>query len=238
MNKKESGSKINKIDDTEDLDIKSVAHFHPSQVLLLFTLILLFGFTLFCSLVYIGKYYKEKDEIDKSGEVIEINKEDRQVIINNTGKINKTISEEDINDSNSLTMESIVSIELNSKNNTSVLYNVKYDITKNDFLNKLENNTDDNVLVRFSYSYDKKAWIYINNVVSTTDGTLNILFGNYFDIAGLKLTINAISNMQIDSHGNTPNKIYWRSETTFQNLNENIGKNYEAELKISYQDSV
>ncbi len=238
MNKKERGSKITKIDDTEDLGIKSVAHFHSSQVILLFSLILLFGFTLFCSLLYIGSYYKARDEKNKNGEIVEINNGDGQVVINNNGKINKSINEEDINDNNSLTMESIVSIELNSKNNISVLYNVIYDITKNEFLDKLDNNTDDNVLVRFSYSYDKKAWIYVNNVVSTTDGTLKILFGNYFDIAGLKLTINAISNMQIDSHGKTPNKIYWRSETTFQNLNENIGKNYEAELKILYQDSV
>ena len=83
-----------KYDDKEDLKIRDVAHYQKSsQVLLLFVLIVLFGFTLFNSLIYINKYYRRKQDLKNGVETIEINNSKNTIIVTNDSKINKTIKE-------------------------------------------------------------------------------------------------------------------------------------------------
>ena len=137
MNKK-GKKKTTKIDSTEDLEIKSVAYFkNSSQVILLIVLIVLFGFTFYCTLVYIGDYYKEQKSEYPENEVFKINNDKNSVLIINNGKIEKTIAEEDTLLKDNVVIENYSSIELSTNKdaemNGTMVYDLRYNITKNDF---------------------------------------------------------------------------------------------------------
>lgn len=238
MNKKAA----KKIDDKEDKKIRKVAYSkNSSQILLLFVLIILFGFTLFCTLVYVGDYYKNKEELKKSSEIIEINTAKGNATIINSGKINKIISNEDVATNENITLENMVTIELktnaNSENDSSIYFDIKYDIKKNDFPYHFIASNDSDSLVRFSYSYDNKEWHYVKNVISTTDSTLNPLMGNYYDIAGLTTTLRIVTNIKLTSKPGKSTKMYWKCETLIKNNKDNIDKEIEADFKIEYKDN-
>lgn len=228
-----------KYDDKEDLKIRDVAHYQKSsQVLLLFVLIVLFGFTLFNSLIYINKYYRRKQDLKNGVETIEINNSKNTIIVTNDSKINKTIKE---NDDDEIVIEKNSSISLMNKdikNMGTILFDVKYDIIENTFSGKLSSSNDSDLKVKFAYSYDNEHWNYINNVISTYNNTIAPLLGSYYDIAGVKDTLKVATNFQLTSNLNETKTIYWKSETYLKNTDENINKNLNVSFKIEYKESL
>lgn len=203
---------------------------------LLVTLILLFCFTLFISIQYIAKYYINQSP--KNGEVIEIKTKDASASIINDGSIKKTITEDSFTIDNEIIIEKINTIELisNDKEESSLKFDVRYDITKNDFKENIIPSNKSEVLVRFSYSYDNEEWIYINNVISTNTSNISALIGNNYDIAGLVTKLNVVTDFEITANNQKPTKMYWRSETIFKNLEDNeTAKDLNANFTILYK---
>ncbi len=240
MNKK--GTKI--YDDKEDKTIKKVAHSRSqnySNIILLFILIVLFGFTLYCTLVYVGGFYKEKEDLRKSSEIIEIKTNKGNAVITNTGKIERSITGQDIINRENVVLENVTSIELNtnssSDSDAKFYFDVKYNIKKNDFPYHIIATNDSDILVRFSYSFDNENWTYVNNVISTNDSTLNPMMGSYYDIAGLTTTLKVSTNHVIAGEPGTSKKMYWKSETFMLTKDSNLDKGIEAEFKIEYKDN-
>ena len=126
----------------------------------------------------------------------------------------------------------------NSKENGLIKFDVKYDISVNDFIRNGISSNDSDLLVRFSYSYDKEEWNYINNVISTTESTINPLMGNYYDIAGIKTNLNVVTNYEITSEPGKSKTMYWRCETYIKNnQKEDFNHNIKANFKIEYKEN-
>ena len=240
MNKKVEKQK-KQYDDQEDLEIKSVAYFkNSSQILLLIVLILLFGFTLYNSLLYIGKYYLNKNKMDSGMETIEISNEKNNVLIVNDREIEKEITKEDIEDGN-IILTSISTIELetnkNYKEKGNILFDVKYDILENSFPDNISSKSDTDVKLKISYSFDNKNWTYINNVISTVDSTINPLMGNYYDISGIVSHLKIATNYNLSSEPGEVTKMYWKCETIISGKKENVNKKLKANFNIEYKES-
>ncbi len=228
-----------KYDDKEDLEIRDVAHYKKSsQVLLLFVLIVLFGFTLFNSLMYIGKYYKNKKELDKGIETIEINNMYNTVVVTNDSKIDKIIEE---TDDEEIMIERHSSISLMSKDNKkdgAILFDVKYDILKNTFPGSFSSNEDSDIKVKFAYSYDNENWNYISNVISTYNNTIAPLGGGFYDISGVTDTLKVATNYKLTSKASETETIYWKSETYIKNTKDNLNNNINVAFKVEYKESL
>ncbi len=236
MNKKVVKQK--KYDDNEDATIKEVAYYqNSSQIVLLVVLILLFGFTLFCSLVYIGRYYKNINY--KNGEIVEINNAKNDAVIVSMGKFSHKITADDITNDKELIYENIASISLSTKKDSTsdgnVFFDVRYNISKNNFnYNNIATN-DSDLLVRFAYSYDNENWTYISNAISTTNSTLLPLMGNYFDIAGITNNLKVLTDYNLSVKPGDNKKMYWKSETYVNKNSRNLNKEFEIEFKIEYK---
>ncbi len=222
MNKKDSS--INKIDYIEDNEIKRVAikKNRYSDIYFIAIFLVLFG-------LLIGVFIVKKTLSNiKHVSIISNN---LPVTIVNNGYINENISNSLFNKSHKYIIERIDSIEIKNqeKNNGKVLYNIRYEILDNSFPQNIFSSTDSNVLLRFSYSYDNKEWNYINNVISTSKSTINPLMGKYYDVSGIVDNLRVISNKELDS-----SKIYWKSETIFQDKNKIINNSFKANFKIEY----
>ena len=239
MNKKVA-KKQEIYDDEEDLEIKKVAYFKgSSQVILLLVLILLFGFTLFNSLMYIGKYYNKQKNLIDGNETIEINKDDKRVFIVNSNNIDEKFTQKSTNNEDKV-ITNISSILLetdsDSKSDGIITYDVKYNITQNNFVSNLYSQNDSVLRVRFAYSYNNKDWIYITNAISTNEGALTPVIGNYYDISGLVTTLKIASGKELRSNIGEKNTVYWKSETLIKNSDENLNKEIQASFKIEYKE--
>ena len=176
--KKTSSVKKPKVyDDKEDLEIRSVAYFKgSSQLLLLMVLIILFGFTFFNSLYYIGKYYQNKDAQNKGVETVEINNNKYQVLITNDSTINGTLKDSNIKEEEDLVITKVNTIIMNTndqnENDIELTFDIRYNILENDFPVRTHASNSSDLLTRFAYSYDNKNWTYINNAISTVNSTM------------------------------------------------------------------
>lgn len=233
--------KGNNINCKEEIRIKKVSNSNKNEnKLLLIVLIVLFFLTLFISIRYIIKYQNIK-KLNENAEIIEIkNKETNASIINN-GSIIKKVNSNTFDDKNEIIIENINVIEIipnKGSTNSGIKFDVKYNITKNDFIESKMPTNNSEVLVRFSYSFDKEKWTNINNVITTTNSNISPLIGNTYDIAGLLTNLNVATDYEI----NTTEKkeiMYWRSETIFKNLNNNdIEKEFNANFSIEYKSSL
>lgn len=239
MNKKVKKKKEVKHDGTEDLDIKKVAHSNTREYALYIILIILFGFTFYSALVYIGKYYNNKKEQELYSEVIKINKNDDRIVISNNGELNKVLSVEDDNNAEDIVIENVDLIEITSKdikNINTYLFDVRYNILENEFPKNVVATNDSNILVRFAYSYDQENWNYIDNAISINDNNMKPLIGGLYDLSGVIGNIKVATNFQIKSNPYEPVKVYWKSETIMKYNNDNLGKKIKADFKISYSD--
>ena len=239
MNKKVKKKKEVKHDGTEDLDIKKVAHSNTREYALYIILIILFGFTFYSALVYIGKYYNNKKEQELYSEVIKINKNDDRIVISNNGELNKVLSVEDDNNAEDIVIENVDLIEITSKdikNINTYLFDVRYNILENEFPKNVVATNDSNILVRFAYSYDQENWNYIDNAISINDNNMKPLIGGLYDLSGVVGNIKIATNFQIKSNPYEPVKVYWKSETIMKYNNDNLGKRIKADFKISYSD--
>ncbi len=239
MNKKVV-KKEKQYDDKEDKRIRKAAYSSSaSQILLLFVLIVLFGFTLFNSLYYIGKYYWNEKDYEKGIETIEINNKKNTVFILNQGDIDKKVSE---NDKEEIVLVNESSIELTTNKDEAkdgkITFDVKYNISENDFPVNLYSKEDSDVRVRFAYSYDNENWTYISNTISTYESTINPLLQNYYDISGIVSTLKIATNFELTSAPGEKSKIYWKSETTIKNKESNLNKGIKANFKIEYKESL
>ncbi|MBE6157031.1 MAG: hypothetical protein E7161_04750 [Firmicutes bacterium] len=237
MNKKVAKILLKQHDDSEDLEIKKMAYLKvPFQKFLLYTLILLF-FTLLCSSILIISYHIKSSRTN-FGETIEITNLKNNVLIINNGKFDEKITDKSFENDNDLTIEKINTITLStnkdSKEKGIIKFNVKYEISENDFIkNEIATNYSE-LLVRFSYSFDNDNWIYVNNVISTSDSNIIPLMGNYYDIAGLNTTLHIATNYELTADINDSTKMYWRAETIIRNkknTNNNLGVNFKIEYK-------
>ena len=231
--------KKQKEDTSEDLEIKKVAYFKNSQqILLLIILIVLFTLTFFCTLIYIGKYYEAKFNVDNNTKIMEYKTKDNSVLITNNGEINKTIEEEDTKYNKEYLIEKVATLKFVTKKDAlkdgKININIKYNIFNNDFKHNVISSTNNDVLVRFMYSYDNENWEYVNNVISTTNSTLNPLMGSYYDISGLVENLKVLTNFEINNKKDTTTIVYFKCETLFKNIEDNIGKNIHAEFKVEY----
>lgn len=227
-----------KYDDKEDLEITKTAEAKVNNQGIFVVLLVTFIVMLVAAVLAINNYYKNKD----TNNILEVNNSKNKITIVNNETVSKTIDNDTFSKEKEIVLENIDTIELitnkDSEENSIIHYNVKYNITKNDFWRNLYANSDSEVLVRFSYSYDGKEWNFINNVLSTTLSTLNPLVGNYYDVAGMETNIKVATNYELEVEPGSAKKIYWRSETVFQkdkSLSE--AKNYVSTFKIEYQDN-
>ncbi len=240
MNKKVV-KKVKQYDDKEDKRIRKAAYSSSaSQILLLFVLIVIFGFTLFNSLYYIGKYYLDKKDYEKGLETIEINNKKNTVLILNQGSVDKKITESDTEDEIILINEGSIELLTNKEeaNEGKITFDVKYSISENDFPVNIYSKEDSDVRVRFAYSYDNENWTYISNAISTYESTINPLLQNYYDISGIVSTLKIATNFELTSAPGEKNKIYWKSETTLKNKESNLNKGIKANFKIEYKESL
>lgn len=206
---------------------------------LLVTLILLFFFTLFISFSYIIKY-TQVTSLYKNGEIIEIKTKKLNSTIINNGIIERTINKDSFDNTKELVLENINVIELKptTNENSKMKYDVKYNISVNDFKQNAISTRKSEVLVRFSYSFDNENWIYINNVITTNISNISPLIGNNYDISGIVSKLNIATNHELSTSNNKAAKIYWRSETIFKNNDTFEGtKNFKAYFTIEYKAS-
>ena len=242
MNKKVIKKKKEvKHDGKEDLEIKKVAYDNNvSQYVLLCMLILLFGLTLYASLVYAGKYYKNKKDGNENAEIIEIKKGNNKVTITNNGTIDKTLTTKDFANGEETIIENINSIELTSddyENINNKYFDIRYNITNNTFAKSTVATSEIPLLVRFAYSFDKEEWTYINHAISYNDSNITPLTGALYDLSGLKGNIKVETNYKITLDPYVPIKMYWKCETIIKYNDDNLGKNIQAEFRINYKDS-
>ena len=240
MNKKVGRSKKT-YDDKEDLAIREAAYYNnSSQVLLLFVLIVLFGFTLYNSLMYIGKYYINKNKLENGIEVIEIKNSKMSILINNEGNLEKKITQEDTEDETIIENKSSITVETlkGEKKDGTIKFDVKYNILENSFPGNATSKDDSDLRVRFAYSYDNENWTYISNTISTYESTINPLLQNYYDISGIVSTLKIATNFELTSAPGEKSKIYWKSETTIKNKESNLNKGIKANFKIEYKESL
>ena len=235
MNKKVGKKKT--YDDKEDLTIREVAYYkNSSQVLLLFILVVLFAFTLYNSLMYIGKYYINKNKLENDVEIIEIKNSKNSALINNEGYLEKQITDNIEEEETVIIKTSSITLKTNkdeTKDGT-IKFDLKYDILENDFPININSKDDSDLRVRFAYSYDGENWTYINNAISTYESTLNPLIGNYYDISGIVSTLKVATNTELASAPGESKTMYWKSETVIKNKSDNVGKKIKANFKIDY----
>lgn len=209
------------------------------NIVLLVTLILLFGLTFYITVQYVVSFYMKENTYNE-GEIIKIDNKNISAAILNDGEILETVNKSSFTNKDEIIIEKVNSIEAiaNNDEKTEIKINVKYNILENDFTNNLIATNKSEALVRFSYSYDLDNWTYINNVISTNSSNISPLIGNNYDIAGLKTTLNVARNFSLEVNNKTKSKIYWRSETIFKKINDNENdKNYKANFTIEYQAS-
>ena len=243
MNKKVDSSKKN-IDSKEDLEIRKVAEQKKdyTQTIILVMLISLFIIGLAVSITIINNFYRNKNN-KENGEIIKISTPNYNCSIVNNGDILENIDDSIFGIDKTYIVEKINSIEISTNKGSleddSFTYDLRYDITENDFYKNLYAYDNSEVLVRFSYSYDLENWQYINNVITVNDSNISPLIGNYYDIAGVVANLKVLTNQTIDLEESNNKKIYWRSETLFQNKDKNdvVGK-FKASFRIEYKESV
>ena len=230
-----------KYDDLEDKEIKKVANdaFDKYDKFILCS----FFFFMLISLitVLIVCVNNENNIFSEDKNIIEIKKYKDNILIINEGYINENITNEKFGEDSVYKIEKIISIQLKSdKNNedSEIFYNLKYNILENDFEKNIIANNNSNVLIKFSYSYDKKNWKAINNVISTSESTINPLMGKSYDISGIIDNLKILTNYSLKAEDGSVNKIYWKSETIFQNKdNKNLNNHFKANFKIEYLET-
>ncbi len=241
MNKKVKSAvrKKNQYDDSEDKNIRKVAYFEDnSSKLLLVILIVIFLVVLGITLAYIKKYYQVKGD----AEILNVVNKNNHVSVINDGHIEEEITTNTFANDEDYVIKKINTLEMSTNKDKEkdgiIYYDVKYNISENDFTSNSFATNDSEVLVRFSYSYDNENWEYVTNVISTTESTLTPLMGNYYDIAGLVSNLRVATNSEISSKPGKSNMIYWRSETIFKNkLRDSDSRKFTADFKIEYKES-
>ncbi len=227
-----------KYDDKEDMEIKEIAYSKITIPRILFYVLIALFLIMLCSTTILMKNYNHLKN-NKDSEVISIVNDKNRVTIFNNGYISQSIEEGSFTKGNKILKVNINSIELTSNKNAIkdgvITYNIKYDITKNDYPRNVINTNDSEVLVRFSYSYDGTEWIDIKNVISSPSFTISPLMGDYYDISGVVGTLSIERNYKLETKAKTSNKIFWRSETLFQNVLNSVPGDFEANFKIEYQ---
>lgn len=206
---------------------------------LLITLIILFFITLYISIQYIIKYQVSKMP-DENEQIIEIKTKETNATIINNGVIEKKIDNNTFASEKEVIIENINAIEMISNNNdhSSIKFDVKYNISKNDFKENDIANNNSEVLVRFSYSFDNKNWTYVNNVISTSSSNISPLIGNTYDIAGLVTDLKVATNYELSSNNKSSAIMFWRSETIFKDMkNNNNNKELKANFIIEYKSN-
>ena len=153
-------------------------------------------------------------------EIIQIKTAHGSASIINDGIIKAKINKEKFNEDKVYVIEKINTLELNSESETELVFNVLYDIKKNEFKNNAIATNNSELLVRFSYSYDNISWTYLNNNISTNTSNIKALIGNNYDIAGITSKLNVATNYKIVAKKDKPIKMYWRSETIFKDLDD------------------
>ena len=232
-----------KYDDKEDINIKNIASYKESNYskIIFCILIIILGFSSANLLISINSYKNSKENYVNNENIIEIKRYKDNILITNDGNINEIINNKSYDKDNTYKIEKIISIQLKSDKNgedSKVLYNLKYNIFKNDFPKNVISKNESDVLVKFSYSYDKKEWVTINNVLSTTESTINPLMGKLYDISGIKDNLKILTNATLEAEDGSSNIIYWKSETIFKKQNNNDQSNtFNASFKIEYVEN-
>ena len=221
-------------------EIENKKNTYKINGLLLTILLLLLCFTTFISTLYVDKYFKDKKIIENQ-ERIDIVTSNVSASIVNDGIIEETILKEHFKkNKNKVTIERINTLDLSTldKKPGSLKIDLRYRITKNDFKQNLYATNKSDVLVKFSYSNDLENWTYLNNVISLNVGNLNALVGNTYDIAGLKDELKILTNYEVKTDGKKNKRIYFRSETIFQNSPTLKNKSsFSANFTIEYNSS-
>ncbi len=240
MNKKVKKKKEVKYDGTEDLEIKHVAYSNNiQQYVLLIILIILFGFTFFQALVYIGNYY-EKKELEKNDNVVEIIEDKTKTVISNNGEIYKTLTIKDDNNHEDVILENVNKIEIISENTEEVIkkyFDIRYTINRNDFPRNFISTNDSDLLVRFSYSFDNESWTYLTNAITIGNTNISPVIGALYDLSGLTGNIRVATDYEVSSNPYENVTMYWKCETIFKYKEENLNKTFQAEFKINYKDN-
>ena len=201
--------------------------------------VIIFLIVCVCSFIQINSYIEKKNLFMNNSET-RINSKDSTLIINNNSKVSKYNENSIINTLNTeatVTNESYLDLNVNKDSKSKIMYNynVRYRIYNNDFVSS-DDETAPRVYVRFAYSTDKETWTYINNVISTTSGTLMPTMGNKYDVTGLKSTLSVATNYEITGKPGKNNRLYWRCETTYSGINNELinEMNYEADFNVEY----
>ena len=191
-----------------------------------------------CSFVQIYSFIEKRNLFNNSEAII--NSKDSTLIINNSSKVSKYNENSIINTLNTeatVTNDSYLDLIVseNSKSKVMYNYNVRYRIYNNDFVSSEDENAP-RVYVRFSYSTDKETWTYVNNVISTTSGTLMPSMGNKYEVTGLQSTLSVATNYEISGKPGKNTKLYWRCETIYTGIDNELIKemNYEANFDVEY----
>ena len=236
MNKRVKKKQEVKYDGSEDIEIKKIAHYsYMSQYILFGVLIILFGFTLYSSLVYVGKYYNATN--NEYSELIEIRNDKDKIVVTNNGELNKTLTIKDDNNGEDVIVRTYDTIEIDSKdyqNINNYFFDIRYDIIQNDYSKNLIASSDSDVLVRFAYSKDNKEWTYINNAIKYNDINITPLIGALYDLSGIVGNIKVATKFNVKTNPYEKVKIYWKSETIIKYKKDNLGKNIKANFKINY----
>lgn len=224
----------NDINELDKIALKK--NFYIDKVIVFY--IIIFIGILICSISQIVSYYEKQKLYSNINNQSEVKSDESKLLIFNDQSV-PNINEKVIVDeeSNEAMVESVsklnLVIEKESKANISYNYNVRYRIYDN--MSEYDENLEPKILVRFSYSEDKKNWNYVNNAISTTNGTIMPLMGNYYDITNLESTLQVATNLEIEGKPGENKELYWRSETTYKNIDINSNKRIlNAAFSVEY----
>lgn len=223
------------IDDIENKKQKA----HKNNKVLFGVLSLLFCCTLYITSSYVVKYNKEVKFTD-DGEKIEIITNKINATIINNGFIDENINSLIFKDKKQIIVEkeNVIEIISSDAENSTIEFNINYNILTNEFKTNLIPTNKSEVLVKFSYSFDGDNWTYINNVISTNTSNISPLIGNTYDIAGVVTNIRVATKCELGMKNKEKTKMYWKSETIFKNLNQSEEvKNFKANFTIDYRTS-
>lgn len=231
-----------KYDDKEDLEISYFASSNPRES---FLTKFFFCLLLIMIGVVLGKYfiYNNKGNLNEQiktedKKIIKIKSYSDNILISNNGVINEEINDELVNNKPYI-IEKVNYIELKSDKsdeNNKIYYDVKFNITTNEFTPN-NNANDSDVLVKFAYSYDNKNWEYINNVISTSNSTIKPLMGRSYDISGIIDNLKVATNMELNTKNDETKRIYWKAELTFRNKkNKEFNNKFNANFIIEYKN--
>ena len=228
MEKNSENKKRVIVDDVEDLEIRKIAYNKKQNNIIIYSLII-FMLISITMVFYIYSFSRYKNATDNSK--IEFSKENYKILISNAGEINEKITNKSFINKDKIIIERVNKIEVLKKenfNDDKIFYNIKLNITKNDFKYNEVATTKSELLIKVSYSFDNENWTYINNVLQSQNTTISPLTGNYYDIAGIESEIRIATKKEINLENP---KMYWKIEVF---INKTKNQNYENNLKMNF----